>query len=106
MSNQNNIEYQYDLEVREGKAKLKPPSMYKVVMINDDYTPMEFVIEVLEKFFSMNRERASEVMMKVHVQGKAICGTYTAEVAETKVAQVNQYARQNEHPLMCTMEQV
>lgn len=105
MSNQDQTEYQFDLDVKEGKPKLKPPSMYKVIMNNDDYTPMEFVVEVLEKFFAMTHERANEVMMTVHVQGKAICGTYTAEIAETKVAQVNQYSRQNEHPLMCTMEQ-
>ncbi|MCG7495935.1 ATP-dependent Clp protease adapter ClpS [Vibrio sp. Of7-15] len=87
------------------KTKVKPPSMYKVILNNDDYTPMDFVIEILEKFFSMDLEKATQLMLSVHYDGKAICGTYTAEVAETKVAQVNMYAREHEHPLLCTMEQ-
>lgn len=87
------------------KAKLKKPPMYKVVLNNDDYTPMDFVVEVLLKFFGMNLEKANHIMFRVHREGKAIVGTYSAEIAETKVAQVNQYARVNEHPLLCTMEQ-
>ena len=83
---------------------LKPPSMYKVILVNDDYTPMEFVIDVLQKFFSYDVERATQLMLGVHYQGKAICGVFTAEVAETKVAMVNKYARENEHPLLCTLE--
>ncbi|KZB74795.1 ATP-dependent Clp protease adaptor ClpS [Yersinia pestis] len=83
---------------------LQPPSMYKVILNNDDYTPMEFVIDVLQKFFSYDIERATQLMLNVHYQGKAICGVFTAEVAETKVAHVNQYARENEHPLLCTLE--
>ncbi|MGM3174185.1 ATP-dependent Clp protease adapter ClpS [Dickeya lacustris] len=83
---------------------LRPPSMYNVVLNNDDYTPMEFVIDVLQKFFSYDIERATQLMLTVHYQGKAICGVYSAEVAETKVAQVNRYARENEHPLLCTLE--
>jgi len=90
---------------------LKPPSMYKVMLMNDDYmlmnddyTPMEFVIDVLQKFFSYDVERATQLMLTVHYHGKAICGVFTAEVAETKVAMVNQYARENEHPLLCTLE--
>lgn len=75
------------------KEALKPPSMYKVILNNDDYTPMEFVIDVLQKFFSYDIERATQLMLNVHYQGKAICGVFTAEVAETKVAHVNQYAR-------------
>lgn len=82
----------------------KPPSMYKVVLNNDDYTPMEFVVDVLQKFFSYDIERATTLMLDVHYKGKAICGVFTAEVAETKVAQVNRYARNNEHPLLCTLE--
>lgn len=74
---------------------LKPPSMYKVILVNDDYTPMEFVIDVLQKFFSYDVERATQLMLAVHYQGKAICGVFTAEVAETKVAMVNKYAREN-----------
>ncbi len=92
------------LELEE--TKLKPPSMYKVVLNNDDYTPMEFVIDVLDKFFSMDLEKATHLMLTVHYEGKAVCGIFTAEVAETKVAQVNTYSRDNEHPLLCTMEQV
>lgn len=83
---------------------LQPPSMYQVVLNNDDYTPMEFVIDVLQKFFSYDIERATQLMLTVHYQGKAICGVYSAEVAETKAAQVNRYARENEHPLLCTLE--
>ncbi|KZX64816.1 ATP-dependent Clp protease adaptor ClpS [Vibrio sp. HI00D65] len=87
-------------------TKVKPPAMYNVVLINDDYTPMDFVIEILERFFSLDIEKATEVMLKVHYEGKAICGTYSAEIAETKVAQVTMYSKENEHPLLCTMEQV
>ncbi|WP_371744370.1 ATP-dependent Clp protease adapter ClpS [Psychrosphaera sp. B3R10] len=87
------------------KAKLKRPPMYKVVLNNDDYTPMDFVVEVLLKFFGMDLEKANHIMFRIHREGKAIVGTYSAEIAETKVAQVNQYARVNEHPLLCTMEQ-
>ena len=86
------------------REALKPPSMYKVMLMNDDYTPMEFVIDVLQKFFSYDVERATQLMLTVHYQGKAICGIFTAEVAETKVALVNQYAREHEHPLLCTLE--
>ena len=96
-----NFEHLAEEKVKEG---LKPPSMYKVILNNDDYTPMEFVIDVLQKFFSYDIERATQLMLKVHYQGKAICGVYTAEVAETKVAQVNKYAKENEHPLLCTLE--
>nr|VXZ86624.1 ATP-dependent Clp protease adapter protein ClpS [Klebsiella pneumoniae] len=78
--------------------------MYKVILVNDDYTPMEFVIDVLQKFFSYDVERSTQLMLTVHYEGKAICGVFTAEVAETKVAMVNQYARENEHPLLCTLE--
>ena len=90
--------------VQEDKPRLKRPPLYKVVMHNDDYTPMEFVVEILEKFFGMDRERATYVMLTVHTKGKAICGVYSRDVAETKAAQVNQYARQNEHPLLCEIE--
>ncbi|NVN81457.1 MULTISPECIES: ATP-dependent Clp protease adapter ClpS [unclassified Vibrio] len=87
-------------------TKVKPPAMYNVVLNNDDYTPMDFVIEILKRFFSLDIEKATEVMLKVHYEGKAICGTYSAEIAETKVAQVTMYSKENEHPLLCTMEQV
>ena len=97
---------QGNLAVQEDKPKLRRPSMYKVVMFNDDYTPMEFVVEILEHFFAMGREKATQVMIKVHTQGKAVCGVYTRDIAETKAAQVNQYAKENEHPLLCEIEAV
>lgn len=84
---------------------LKPPSQYQVLLNNDDYTPMDFVIEVLMRFFKLDQEAATDVMLKVHYQGKAVCGVFSAEIAETKVVQVNQYAREQQHPLLCTMEQ-
>ncbi len=95
-----------DLAVAEAKPKLKPPSMYKVVLLNDDYTPMEFVVEVLEYFFHMNREKATQVMLAVHTQGKGVCGIFTKDVAETKTVQVNQYAREHQHPLLADIEVV
>ena len=93
------------LAVQEDKPKLKDPPLFKVVLLNDDYTPMEFVVEVLELFFGMNREQATRIMLHVHTRGKGVCGVYTHEIAETKVAQVNDYSRQHQHPLLCTMEQ-
>ncbi len=86
------------------RPKLKEPPMYKVVMLNDDYTPMEFVIQVLQTFFGMNREKATQVMLAVHQTGKAVCGIFTRDVAETKVAQVNQCAQDNMHPLIADIE--
>ncbi len=86
------------------KPKTKKPSMYKVLLLNDDYTPMEFVIHVLERFFSKNRQEATDIMLHVHRRGVGLCGIFTYEVAETKVAQVMDYARSNEQPLQCTME--
>lgn len=93
-----------ELAVQESKPKLKRPPLYKVVILNDDYTPMDFVVHVLEVYFSMSRELATRVMLQVHLEGKGICGTFTREIAETKVVQVNHYARMNQHPLLCTME--
>ena len=87
------------------RAKPKPPQMYKVILFNDDYTTMEFVIEVLQRFFAMNFERAQQVMLKVHNEGSAICGVYSRDVAETKILQVTEFAKQHEHPLRCTMEE-
>ncbi|PPR09513.1 MAG: ATP-dependent Clp protease adapter protein ClpS [Alphaproteobacteria bacterium MarineAlpha11_Bin1] len=86
------------------KPKTKKPAMYKVIMLNDDYTPMEFVILVLERFFGKNSEEATRIMMHVHQKGVGICGVYTYEVAETKVQQVMDLARQHQHPLQCTLE--
>ncbi|GAB1265220.1 ATP-dependent Clp protease adapter ClpS [Aurantivibrio infirmus] len=93
-----------DLAVQEEKPRLKRPPLYKVVMLNDDYTPMEFVVEVLEMFFAMNREQATRTMLQVHTEGKAVCGIYTRDIAETKAVQVNHYAKENEHPLLCEIE--
>jgi ATP-dependent Clp protease adaptor protein ClpS len=90
--------------VLKTKPKTKKPSLYKVLMLNDDYTPMEFVVHILERFFSKNREEATRIMMHVHRRGVGICGVYTYEVAETKVTQVMDFARQHQHPLQCTLE--
>ena len=92
------------LALEEAKPKLKRPPMYKVLLLNDDYTPMDFVVHVLEAFFGMNREKATHIMLNVHTKGKGVCGVYTRDIAETKVAQVNDYSRQHQHPLLCTME--
>ena len=86
------------------KPKTKKPSMYKVLLLNDDFTPMDFVVHILERFFGKNRQEAMEIMMHVHRRGVGLCGVYTYEVAETKVNQVMDYARKHEHPLQCTME--
>lgn len=86
------------------RPKTKKPAMYKVLMLNDDYTPMEFVVHVLERFFQKNRDEATRIMMHVHRRGVGVCGVYTYEVAETKVTQVMDLARQNQHPLQCTIE--
>ncbi len=91
------------LEVK--KAKVKLPPMYKVLLLNDDYTPMEFVVLVLQKFFGMTRERATQVMLKVHREGMGICGVYPRDVASTKVQQVAGYSRKHQHPLQCVMEE-
>lgn len=90
--------------LQEARPALKPPSMYKVILLNDDYTPMDFVVEVLERFFSMNREKATQIMLAVHNEGRAVCGIYTRDVAETKATQVNQHARKAQHPLLCEIE--
>ena len=86
------------------RTRTKTPSPYKVLMLNDDYTPMEFVVHVLERFFQKNREEATRIMLHVHRRGVGVCGVYTYEVAETKVTQVMDLARQNQHPLQCTIE--
>ncbi|MGD9741621.1 MAG: ATP-dependent Clp protease adapter ClpS [Dongiaceae bacterium] len=90
--------------VVKSKAKTKKPSMYKVLLLNDDYTPMEFVVHVLERFFNKTREDATRIMLHVHRRGVGVCGVYTYEVAETKVNQVIDFARKHEHPLQCTLE--
>jgi ATP-dependent Clp protease adaptor protein ClpS len=90
--------------VVQTRTRTKKPSMYKVLMLNDDYTPMEFVVHVLERFFGKTREEATAIMLHVHRRGVGVCGVYTYEVAETKVNQVTEFARRNQHPLRCTLE--
>ncbi len=96
----------HDLAVEEARPKLKQPSLYRVVLLNDDFTPMEFVVDILETVFSMERTRATQVMLEVHTKGKGVCGVFSFEIAETKVAQVMGIAKQHQHPLLCAMEQV
>jgi ATP-dependent Clp protease adaptor protein ClpS len=97
---------QRDDTVLEAKrAKTKPPPMFKVMILNDDYTPMDFVVIVLQKFFSLGREKAMQIMLKVHREGMGVCGVYSKDVAATKVDQVRSYAKQHQHPLQCTMEE-
>lgn len=92
--------------VETAPPELARPPMYQVVLLNDDYTPMDFVVSVLQLFFSMNREKATQVMLHVHTRGKGVCGIFTREVAETKVTQVNEFSRKHQHPLMCTLERI
>ena len=94
------------LALKEAKPELKKPSMYKVVLLNDDYTPMEFVVALLEKLFGLDREKATRIMLQIHTHGKGVCGTYTYEIAETRVAQVSEYSQRHQHPLLCEMEEV
>lgn len=93
------------LLTQEDDPKTKQPPLYRVVLLNDDYTPMEFVVEVLQRIFGMDRSKATRVMLEVHTRGRGVCGVYTYEIAETKVAQVNAYSREHQHPLLCTMEE-
>jgi ATP-dependent Clp protease adaptor protein ClpS len=95
----------HSLVVEEAAPRLKRPPLFQVLLLNDDYTPMEFVVDVLERIFGMDRVKATRVMLEVHTRGKGVCGVFTYEIAETKVAQVMAYARQHQHPLLCTMEE-
>jgi ATP-dependent Clp protease adaptor protein ClpS len=103
---EHNPDSERGLVVEEAAPKLKRPPMYQVLLLNDDYTPMEFVVEILEQVFGLDRPTATRVMLEVHTRGKGVCGVFTFEIAETKVAQVMAYARQQQHPLLCTMEEV
>ena len=87
------------------KSKLKPPPLFKVILLNDDYTPMEFVVVVLQTFFAMTREKATQIMLAVHREGMGVCGVYPRDIATTKVEQVQAYARKHQHPLQCVMEE-
>jgi ATP-dependent Clp protease adaptor protein ClpS len=95
----------HGLVVEEALPQVKKPPLFQVVLLNDDYTPMEFVVDVLERIFALDRMRATRIMLEVHTRGKGICGVFTFEIAETKVAQVMTYSRQHQHPLLCTMEE-
>lgn len=93
-----------DVAISPIKSKLTPPPMYKVVLLNDDYTPMDFVVDVLRIFFGMNSEKATQIMLRVHTEGKGICGVFSKDVAETKMLQVNDFSKESEHPLLCSIE--
>jgi ATP-dependent Clp protease adaptor protein ClpS len=97
--------HKHDTALAPERSRTKPPGMFQVILHNDDYTTMEFVIEVLQRFFAINSERAQQLMLKVHNEGSAVCGIFTRDVAETKVAQVTGFAQQNGHPLRCSMEE-
>ena len=96
---------EFDLAVDEARPRVRKPPLYRVVLLNDDYTPMDFVVDVLESVFNMQRMRATQVMLEIHMKGKGVCGVYNFEIAETKVAQVMGIAKQHQHPLLCTMEE-
>lgn len=94
-----------DLDIQEAKPEVKRPPLFKVLLLNDDFTPMEFVVEVLKDFFGMSEEKATQVMLHVHTRGVGVCGVYSKDVAETKVRLVNDHAQTHQHPLLCTMEE-
>ena len=98
-------QFKDDTLLEAQRSKLQPPPMFKVMLLNDDYTPMEFVVVVLQKFFGMSREKATQVMLKVHREGIGVCGVYPHDIASTKVQQVAAYARRHQHPLQCVMEE-
>lgn len=104
MSDSNQIQKSDGVAIQEAKPQVKKPRLFRVILLNDDYTPMEFVVLILQRFFQLDRERAVRVMLNVHTKGAGVCGVYPAEIAESKVRQVLDFARENEHPLQCTME--
>jgi len=104
--NDDDIDKDDTLLLERTRPKLKRPPMFKVIILNDDYTPMEFVVHVLEAIFQHDRENATRIMLNVHKAGKGVCGIYSRDIAETKVTQVNSYSRENQHPLLCDMEEV
>ena len=99
------VESDQGLAIEEARPRLKKPPLYRVVLLNDDYTPMDFVVQILQGIFSMDRSSATRIMLQIHTKGKGICGVYTYEIAETKVAQVTGLAQKHQHPLLCTMEE-
>lgn len=92
--------------LQEQETVLKPPPLFQVILLNDDFTPMEFVVDVLQQFFSKNLDQATQIMLKVHREGRGVCGVYPRDIAATKVDQVSEYARQHQHPLQCVMEEI
>ena len=101
---QQQSDFDSGLVVQEARPKLKRPPMYKVVLLNDDYTPMEFVVQILQDIFGMDLEKATQIMLHVHTRGVGVCGVYSRDIAETKVAIVNEYSKTHQHPLLCAME--
>jgi len=99
------LDHDSDLMVQESRPDVEEPKRYKVILVNDDFTPMEFVVEVLNIFFNLDEETATRIMLNVHEKGKGVCGIFSKDIAETKVVMVNEFSRENEHPLLCTMEQ-
>ena len=97
-------DHDHGVAVQTAKPEVARPPLYQVALLNDDFTPMDFVVEVLQVFFAMNREKATQVMLHVHTRGKGVCGVYTRDVAESKVTQVNEFSRLHQHPLLCSME--
>lgn len=100
-----NIKHQDSTIAEKKTERIKPPPMYKVMLLNDDFTPMEFVVEVIEKYFLKSREQATQIMLKVHTEGMGVCGVYPHGIAETKVNQVMEHAREHQHPLQCVMDE-
>ena len=100
----NRVSLPPDLVVEKKASRIAPPPMYQVILLNDDYTPMEFVVDVLQRFFSKNQDEATRIMLQVHHEGKGVCGVYTQDVAASRIAQVSRYARSRQHPLQCAME--
>lgn len=95
----------YSILITKEERKIKPPPLYKVLLLNDDYTPMDFVVDVLQTFFSKSREQATQIMLQIHVEGVGVCGIYPSDIAMTKVGQVTEFAIENQHPLKCVMEE-
>ena len=104
MSKELDAKHDHGIALEEARPEVKPPPMYKVVLLNDDFTPMDFVVDVIQTFSALGHDQATQIMLHVHTRGKGVCGIFTYEIAETKVAQVNDYARRNEHPLKCALE--
>ena len=98
-------DHESGLVVQESRPEVSEPKRYMVILVNDDFTPMEFVVEILRQFFNLDEETATRIMLNVHTKGKGVCGVFSKDIAETKVVMVNEFARENEHPLLCTMEQ-